>query len=295
MTLGHQAEHLQNLTLDAFFANLHSYGIEPVDSGHTQGELFGIKLTSEFQPIVHLGDERVVGHEALLRPRYAEGGALSTAQAFAIAERYGELIGFDRACRTVHMLNYIAAAPAASSLLSLNVHPKLLTGVRATHGAAFERILHYYSVPTQRVILEIPVQPFNDDKWLAGVIDNYRYHGYHVAVDLGLNAEAVLNCWRSFPDFVILADYVKFGVGVIRAAGRDLRFGQRLRELIDFGHAHGVQIVAVGIEKAAELDVAVDVGIDLGQGSLFGRPAEQPLFVALPRLRVVTDGVAQSE
>lgn len=287
MTLGQRIEHLQNLTLEEFFASLNSYGIAFADGGYTQGELLGVRLSSVFQPIVRLRDGQVVGHEALLRPFYAGSAALSPAEAFDIAESYGQLVGFDRACRTVHMLNYLESATDAA-LLSLNVHPKLLSSVRSNHGAAFERILHYYSVPTQRVIIEIPAQPLNDDKWVANVIDNYRYHGYHVAVDLGLDVEAALNGWRSLPDFVTLADFVKLGAGVISKTVRDIHFRERLRDFVGFGHAHGAQLVAVGIENSAELNVARELGIDLGQGILLGNAGERPSFEVPPQLQVVS-------
>lgn len=110
MTYGHNMERAQRLTLDAFFSNLRNYGIEPTGGGHTQGELLGIRLNSVFQPIFNLKDGEVIGHEALLRTRFLSRGTLSPATAFDVADDCNELVNFDRACRTVHMLNYIESA-----------------------------------------------------------------------------------------------------------------------------------------------------------------------------------------
>ncbi len=45
-----------------------------------------------------------------------------------------------------------------------------------------------------------------------------------------------------------------------------------VRSLVDFGHGCDVRVVAEGVETAAEHAVLRALGVDLGQGWLFGRP-----------------------
>lgn len=167
------------------------------------------------------------------------------------------------------------------------MHRKLLTGVRDAHGAAFERILHFYSVPTSRVIIEMPAYPADDDKWLAGVVDSYRHYGYHVALDMGDDIDTVLRAWRTLPDFVTLPDYLKVGARVIKEALRDADVKRRLIEVVGFSHSHDARIIAIKLERSDELDFVKEIGFDYAQGNVLGLPLEKPSFAVPPQLSLI--------
>lgn len=83
---------------------------------------------------------------------------------------------FDRLVRTLNLLNE-SSSFAEHELLFLNVHPRLLTSV-SDHGRTFEQILHYYSLPTSRVVIEIKESAVDDVARLTEAVSNYRSLGY---------------------------------------------------------------------------------------------------------------------
>jgi len=86
----------------------------------------------------------------------------------------------------------------------LNVHPSLLITVNE-HGKIFERILHAYSVPTNRIVIQIDESLIEQDLLLAEAIKNYRERGYLIALtNFGSRNSHINRLWQYTPNFVKL-------------------------------------------------------------------------------------------
>ncbi|MDD2701298.1 MAG: EAL domain-containing protein [Sideroxydans sp.] len=235
------------------------------DSGR-QGlvcHFMGMQLASAFQPVFR-ADGRLAGHEALLRIDQGEHVAQSPVEAFATAEHSGRLVQFDRLVRTIHLLNHTRHA-AEEELLFLKVHPRLLARVDH-HGRTFEHILHYYSVPTSRVVIELNDSDGIPEAVLCHAIGNYRDMGYRIALD-GLGT--------AYPVLVIgmQPDIVKLDGEAIRAAERSPVAASVLFELVGQLKDAGICVGIPGIETAGQLRLARQSGAGLVQGYQLGRPA----------------------
>ena len=57
------------------------------------------------------------------------------------------LVGLDRLCRTLHLLNYFGKAPRDLRLL-LRVEPRLLSSIKQNHGRVFGELLDYCGIAT---------------------------------------------------------------------------------------------------------------------------------------------------
>jgi EAL domain-containing protein (putative c-di-GMP-specific phosphodiesterase class I) len=57
------------------------------------------------------------------------------------------------------------------------------------------------------------------------------------------------------------------------------------RALVAFGDETGAEVIAEGIETAAELDVLIELGISYGQGFHLGRPGSLEDLAGLLRTR----------
>ena len=101
----------------------------------------GLRLGSLYQPIVDLQQERIIGHQAILLARREDGTALSPAEAYAACETPESVVHFDRLCRTLHALNFLAQQQYAGGYLQLAVHPRHLLAVQNQHGLVYEAIL----------------------------------------------------------------------------------------------------------------------------------------------------------
>ena len=224
----------------------------------------GTRLSSSFQPVLR-PDGKVVGREALLRAGLLEHGEVTPDGAFEEAGRVNRLVQFDRLVRVIHLMNH-ARSFAEHELLFLNVHPGLLGSVN-DHGRTFERILHYYSVPTSHVVIEIRETANRDDDVLATAVSNYRSLGYRIAVDdFGAAHSSLERVLELKPDIV------KLDGALIQATENSHSAVASLSKLIDRFHGSGIQVAVKGIETDKQLEVARNAGADLLQGYHLARP-----------------------
>ncbi|HEY0906642.1 MAG TPA: EAL domain-containing protein [Methylophilus sp.] len=255
-----RAELKQALSLD--FDDL---GLIEANSGEYESTFIGVHLKTAFQPIYDSRQGEIYGYEALIRPSLF-GTLQSTPEfAFTYAEQSGKLVQFDRVCRSQHVLNY-RAIHQENGLLFLNVHPKLLIEVNA-HGKVFEQILHKYSVPTHRVVLEIKESFVEQDKQLIPAIENYRSLGYQVAFDHFANHQSKLyRLWSAHHD------YIKFDLAVIQQAAQDEKLARALKGLVSSVQDIGSTPIIVGIETQHQLDIAIAAGAHILQGNYLAEP-----------------------
>jgi len=214
-------------------------------------------LGSVYQPIVDLADGSVRGFEALARfdcePRRPPD------QWFAAADSIGrrhelELAAFDRAVANLERL-------PAGTRMWLNASPDLVATTAFTE--RLERL------DGSRVVVELTESTaIGDYAALLQSIDAARSLGMQIAVDdAGAGYAGLQQIVRLRPDIVKLDRELVHGIEsdpVLRAL---------TTSLVSFGRDTGCVIVAEGIERQAELDTLVELGVDWGQGYLLGRPA----------------------
>ncbi len=262
------ATHVEQLRLqlkESLFLDLDEYGLAEQSTGEFNSTFLGVQLNSAFQPIYDSIAGDLFGHEALLRPSL--GGELPSTSEFAYsyAEQSGKLVQFDRVSRALHVLNF-RQIYAENGLLFLSVHPNLLISVNA-HGKVFERILHANSVPTERVVIQIDEGLVAHDKQLIEAIDNYRDRGYRIAIEhFGNTHSHIDRLWKLAPDFV------KLDAGLIQKAENNERLHKVLPSLLNLVKDLGAQALITGIETQSQLDIAIESGGTLLQGSFLGKP-----------------------
>lgn len=244
-------------------------------------------LASAFQPIVD-ANGNILGREALLRASLLEHGELSPQAAFDDAAQADRLVQFDRLVRTIHLLNH-SRSFSEDELLFLNVDPRLLSRVN-DHGQTFEQILHYYSVPTSRVVIEIKEAAVADQAVLAQAIQNYRKLDYQIAVDAFGASNSGINRILNRPHLdshmepdgelnrvlALRPNMVKLDHAVIRAAEQNSSVVTVLIGLVNIFHHEGIRVVIEGIETAKQLAIAQQTGADLFQGYFLGHPEFAP-------------------
>jgi len=146
------------------------------------------------------------------------------------------------------------------SSLSVNVSPATILSGR------LDRIID--SVAADRVILEITEHDRVDDySAMTHALVALRNRGVRLAIDdAGAGYASLRHILELSPDLIKLD--VSITRGLFENAGnRALVSGLR-----DFGREIGAILVAEGIETAAELAAARDLGVALGQGFFLGMP-----------------------
>ncbi len=269
--MSHQYLYLKLLLRNNLLLDLDEYALIDTRQQGLVCSFMDMKLSSAFQPVLR-ADGKVIGREALLRAGSLEHGELMPESAFDEALEANRVVQFDRLVRIIHLMNH-ARSFAENELLFLNVHPRLLTSVK-DHGRTFEQILHYYSVPTSQVVIEIKETANADDAVLADAVSNYRSLGYRIAVDDFGGAHSSLERVLK-----LRPDIVKLDGALIQTTEHTRSTAASFNQLVEKFQGSGIQVAVEGIETARQLEVARKSGADLLQGFYLARPQ----FVAATR------------
>jgi EAL domain-containing protein (putative c-di-GMP-specific phosphodiesterase class I) len=266
--MSHQYLYLKLLLRNNLLLDLDEYTLIDTRQQGLVCSFMDMKLASAFQPVLR-ADGKVIGREALLRAVHSVLGELAPQAAFDEALQKNRVVQFDRLVRIIHLINH-ARSFAEHELLFLNVHPRLLASVN-DHGRTFERILHYYSVDTSRVVIEIKETASVNETVLDDAVSNYRSLGYRVAVDdFGAAHSSLEHVLKLQPEIVKLD-----GV-LIQAAARSHSAAASFKQLVDRFHGAGIQVAVKGIESESQLDLARNSAADLLQGRYLANPEFAP-------------------
>lgn len=211
----------------------------------------GLRLASRFRPIVDVQREMIVGHQAILDARRDDGSPIGPLAAYELCASADEVVHFDRLCRTLHALNFLAQQQHTGGYLQLAVHPRHLLAVQNQHGLVYEAILKRCGLGPADLVLQL-AEP--RAAGLEQALDNYRQRGYRIALKPGNSLADVRAALALQPEIIKL----------------DTPPDQPLREL---AQRAGVAIELGGIANVRELAAARRDGIDLGNGPLFGEAA----------------------
>jgi EAL domain-containing protein (putative c-di-GMP-specific phosphodiesterase class I) len=230
-----------------------------------QEVLLADQLSTVFQPIVGLRRRRVLGYEALSR-----GPAGSVYQMplrlFEMAEEADLVFELDRKCRR-RALASATSLPAGAKLF-VNVFPSAMYDPEF-QGASLVHLAGTHGLTPDRVVLEITEKSAIENyEVFSEALAELTQFGFSIAVDdvgagySGLEKIAHLN-----------PRYLKFDRELIRNIDSSYIRREMTRALKAFADRIGSTIIAEGIEREAELQALLDLGIEYGQGYLLGRPA----------------------
>lgn len=237
---------------------------------------------SLFQPIVCLSERRVLGYEALSRGP-SNSPLHSPLNLFAIARQAGrlselEVLCRETACRRFSELNL-------GGKLFLNVSPESLLEPHYPSGRTL-KMLEAVGLPPSRVVIELTEQTLTEDfQLLFNALHHYRDMGFSIALDdLGAGYSS-LRLWSE-----LRPDYVKIDRHFIDGIHQDPLKREFVGSILQIARASRAQVIAEGIELDEELAVLGEMGVDLVQGYLLGRPQEFPPSDALSLLPQASAG-----
>ncbi|MDG4826855.1 EAL domain-containing protein [Asanoa sp. WMMD1127] len=230
--------------------------------------LRGNELHLEYQPIVTLTDQAIVGYEALVRWRHPHRGLVSPAQFIEVAEesglvhRMGEFV-LDTAFR---FASGWGANGRPAPYLAVNVSGHQL--VKPGFVDLLRAKLTAHGMPADRVVVEITESTFLRE---GGVVWDdlmrLRRAGIRVAVDDFGTGYSALSHLIDIP-----LDIVKLDRSFISSIVTSDKRQQLVRGIVDLTRILNLSVVAEGIETTDESLAVATSGCGYGQGFLFGRP-----------------------
>jgi EAL domain-containing protein (putative c-di-GMP-specific phosphodiesterase class I) len=230
-----------------------------------QEVLLADQLSTVFQPVMDLRHRTVLGYEALSR-----GPAGSVYQMplrlFEMAERADLVFELDRKCRRRALAS--ANTLPASAKLFVNVYPSAMYDPEF-QGAALVRLVEDQGLSPDRVVLEITEKSAIENyEVFAEALGELTRLGFSIAVDdVGAGYSGLEKIAHLHPR------YLKFDRELIRDIDSSYIRREMTRALKSFADSIDSTIIAEGIERQAELDTLIELGVKYGQGFLLGRPA----------------------
>ena len=208
-----------------------------------------------FQPIVGLSEGEVIGYEALTR--FADGTAPD--RRFAEAARLGLGREFEEA--TLAEILRGAEQLPRGKWLSLNISPELVL----RSGWLAEQIRG----TQRRLVIELTEHaPIDDYDTLRQTLRALPSTVAIAVDDAGAGYASLRHIYELRPYFV------KLDMGLVRGVEKDPLRQALIAGLVHFADDTGSRLIAEGIETEPEAAAMRRLHVSIGQGYLFGRPAE---------------------
>jgi diguanylate cyclase (GGDEF)-like protein len=238
-------------------------------------------LRLAYQPIVDMASGQLHGLEALVRWRRPDGEVVPPDVFIPIAEQSDLIIDIGRwvLCRALQDL----ASLQGGALAGLKVHVNMAAS-EFVSGALPDALMAWstqLAVPASQVVLELTESMLmRQPEQVSRVMRRLREIGFEISLDdfgMGHSSLAML---KSLPISSLKID---------RSFVRDLASSERdraiARTIVDLGQHLGLEVIAEGIEDAAQLAVLQACGCRFGQGYLLGRPLPLEELIHLFRSR----------
>ncbi len=243
-----------------------------------------------YQAKIDARDNRIVGAEALLRLNHPERGIEAPGTFIAIAEDSGLIVPiFDWVVRTV-CAQQAAWRDAGHAIVpvSVNLDGKSLQseGLHERIGGAIARA----GIDARMIELEVTESCLMKDVGAsARTLGQLRDMGIRIAIDDFGTGYSSLTHLKRFP-----IDILKIDRAFIKDLPDDADDAALTSAIIAMGKILRLELIAEGVETAAQAEFLVNQGCHLHQGFLFSRPVPADKFIQLMNARVPPNVMANS-
>jgi diguanylate cyclase (GGDEF)-like protein len=217
-----------------------------------------------YQPQVDLVSGRVVGVEALARWQHPDLGCIAPDEFIPVAEASGQIsdIGhaiLETACRDALLL-------PADIPVSVNLSVMQLVGDDSVDKLL--DLIKRSGLSSRRLTFEVTESTVMKDADRAlAALARVKQHGIKIALDdFGMGYSA-LSYLRSFA-----WDELKIDRSFVQSMCHDPHSYSIVETVISLAHKLGIQVIAEGVEDAAQLQLLRTAGCKAAQGFLFSRP-----------------------
>jgi EAL domain-containing protein (putative c-di-GMP-specific phosphodiesterase class I) len=239
-----------------------------------------------FQPIVDLRNGSTIGYEVLVRSRIK--GLEFPDRIFRIAAMRTSEARLSEVCRSEGLLSGIQLDPNGTYFL--NTHAAELETRRLFE--SLRELRHDY--PNMSIVLEIHEAAITSVAYLTELMALLRELEIDLAYDDFGAGQA-----RLIELFEVPPKYLKFDLSFIRGLEHASQLHRSsVRALLNVVHDLDVIALAEGVETQAQSDICRELGFDMVQGYLYGRPQPREYWlrtiVSAPTLDFTTPSPKQN-
>jgi EAL domain-containing protein (putative c-di-GMP-specific phosphodiesterase class I) len=234
------------------------------------------RIESWFQPVFRARTLELWGYECLMRGRALDGSLVSPATLLEWARQEHLTFMLDRVVRELHL--------RAAGRLDVPGHCQFLVNFLPTAIyrpdfclATTVRAARDSGIAPERITFEVvETEQMADRDHLRRILAHYREKGFGVALDDVGSGYSGLSLMADLDPDLIKIDRQLVSKSAASAAHRGI-----CASLVGLGRDQGRLVLAEGVETQAEWTVMEELGVDLLQGYLFGRPSPVPALTAL--------------
>jgi EAL domain-containing protein (putative c-di-GMP-specific phosphodiesterase class I)/GGDEF domain-containing protein len=223
----------------------------------------GERIRTRFQPIMYLGDLKVLGHEALsLGPPNTIFENAERLFNFAARSEFGHAL--DRLCRR-HAVLVAPEHVKDGELLFLNTSAVSFSDPSFSADFGVES-----NLLKENVVLELTERTaIHDLAAFCRTLVTFKEEGFKIAVDdAGAGYSSLSTIAELQPDFL------KFDRSMVSGIHESKIKQELLKTLLDMAGRTGSRVIAEGIEQPEELEMMRELGVELGQGYYLERPSQ---------------------
>ncbi len=227
------------------------------------------ELFLQYQPILALNPQRVIGLEALLRWRHPTRGLVCPADFIPIAEETGLIVPIGR--WVLEQACHQAARWRQTGLditMSVNVSARQLddgTLIEEVRNALTEAALE----PSALTLEVTETTLMRDPEATGKLLHMLKALGVRIAIDDFGTGYSSLSYLRQLP-----ADELKIDRSFISGIAADKQSASLLHTFVQLGKALDIETLAEGVEEPAQLETLRREHCDHAQGFLFARPLD---------------------
>jgi len=223
-------------------------------------------VTAAFQPILNLKTGEVRAYEALTRmvpgSKFRHPGEL-----FDAAEQTGMLWELELVTRRATL--HAAVDWPVGVQLFLNCTPQVIADDRFAQ-TLLDEVDEIEGLTPRRIVLEVTER--SENQHVEGLHRQalvLQQHGFQLAIDdVGAGTSGLNRIMLLRPD------WLKLDRELVADIDRDPARTNLVRFLTHFAKLSGVSIIGEGVERSAELDRLIGLGVHCAQGFLIGRPGD---------------------
>jgi len=226
------------------------------------------ELSVQYQPLIKIATQKIVGLEALARWRHPTKGSISPATFIPIAEDSGLILALGEfvlttVCEQVARweLGGVPVVPVAVNISAVQLRRQNIVDL-------VRRVLQQTHMRPHLLVLELTesalIEKVHEH---VGPLQALRGDGIGIEIDDFGTGYSSLSYLKELPIDAIKIDRSFIGQIDVNAVDAAI-----VSAIVAMAHSLQLRVVAEGVETAAQLQVLAHHGCDIAQGFLFARP-----------------------
>lgn len=228
------------------------------------------RFSMHYQPIVHLQSGGAHHYEALIRLRDEAGSVLPPDVFIKVAEKFGLVTKIDCMVVTACIQKLAELARAGNPAgLAINLSGKSVGNTELL--ALIKRELSASGVDPARIVFEITeTAAFHNIELVQQFVREVKQLGCRFALD---------DFGVGFSSFYYIKqldiDYLKIDGSFIRNLRDSANDRVFVQAMVEISRVYGMKVIAEWVENTEITALLKDIGVDYGQGYLFGKPGPE--------------------